>query len=129
LIEALFWVMVAWFWLTFRSYRALRPRFFATAVTDEGQTGTWRVERVAWAVHHASRIVPRATCLTQALAAQIMLARRGLPAMVHIGVRRDDTSTFEAHAWLTFRGVVILGNRSELADRYAQLAEYGPTAA
>lgn len=129
LTAALFWVMVAWFWLTFRTYRSLRPKFFAPGMTDENQTGTWRVERVAWAVHHASRLVPRATCLTQALAAQIMLARRGFSSTVHIGVKRDDTTAFEAHAWLTFRDVVILGDRVRLTERYAQLAEYGPTAA
>jgi len=38
------------------------------------------LEALIWTVRAAARFVPRATCLTQVLAAQILLARRGVEA-------------------------------------------------
>lgn len=46
-------------------------------------------DRVTWAVETASRHTPGVkTCLAQALAAQVLLARHGHPALVRIGVVR-----------------------------------------
>jgi hypothetical protein len=67
------------------------------------------LERVIWSVHVASRFVPRATCLTQSLAAQILLARRGYPAALRLGVARE-AGQFDAHAWLESNGRVVIGN-------------------
>ena len=69
------------------------------------------VERLAWSVSAASHLVPRATCLTQALAGQALLARHGHPARLHLGVARGEAGQFEAHAWLEAEGQVILGDR------------------
>jgi hypothetical protein len=63
---------------------------------------------VAWAVAVASRFVPKATCLVQALAGQALLARRGHAARLHIGVSKPE-GRFEAHAWLEDEGRPILG--------------------
>jgi hypothetical protein len=67
------------------------------------------LERVVWAVNVASRVVPHATCLTQSLAAQILLARDGYPADLHLGVARAGAH-FEAHAWVECNGRVVIGN-------------------
>jgi hypothetical protein len=69
------------------------------------------VERLAWSVSAASHLVPRATCLTQALAGQALLAQHGHPARLHLGVTRGDLGQFEAHAWLEADGQVVLGDR------------------
>lgn len=75
--------------------------------------------RVVWAVATASRYVPGAsTCLTRALAAQVLLARRGEVACLRIGVARRE-GRFQAHAWLESQGKVIFGG-SELGG-YAPL--------
>jgi hypothetical protein len=75
-------------------------------------------DRVARAVAAASRRVPGARCLAQALAGQILLARRGVPAEVRLGVARDGTDgpdetrgrgRVHAHAWLESEGRVVLG--------------------
>lgn len=44
------------------------------------------VWRCAHAVRRAARLVPRGSCLTQAMALQLILARRGQPCSVRIGV-------------------------------------------
>ena len=65
--------------------------------------------RLAWAITAASRGVPRATCLTQALAGQMLFASHGHRSQVHLGVARGADRQFEAHAWLTCAGRVVLG--------------------
>lgn len=67
--------------------------------------------RLKWAVQAASRYVPEATCLTQALAMQILLARQGYASDVHIGVAKGEAGKFEAHAWVESRGQVLIGGR------------------
>lgn len=64
---------------------------------------------VAWAVSRVSRAVPGATCLTQALAAQLLLSRRGYASRLRIGVARAPGDGLRAHAWLESDGLVVLG--------------------
>ena len=45
-------------------------------------------------------------CLEQSLTLWWLLARRGLPAELHIGVRKA-ASGFEAHAWVELFGAVV----------------------
>lgn len=87
----------------------------------------------AHAVRRAARLVPRASCLTQAMTLQLALARRGQPCSVRIGVDRAPAAStlnvpnssdeikadspalqsgvgrFEAHAWVEWQGRVVLG--------------------
>lgn len=78
-------------------------------------------ERIVWAVVAASRYVPKATCLTQALGAQVLLALRGYPAHLHFGVtKKGEEGQFEAHAWVEIQGKVLIGG-SELG-RYTPLS-------
>jgi hypothetical protein len=81
---------------------ARRVAFVAAWRTPAGP-----IESMAWAVAAAGRHVPSATCLTQALALQAMLARRGHPARVEIGVLKDPA--FRAHAWVVAGDRVLLG--------------------
>jgi hypothetical protein len=68
---------------------------------------THAVEQLAWAVTVVSRYVPRATCLTQALAMQVLLTHSGHQSRVEVGVVKD--SRFEAHAWVVCDGKVVVG--------------------
>ena len=76
------------------------------------------VQRLIWAVTAVGRRIPRSTCLTQALAAQVLLARSGHPSRIQFGVAKDGQRGFEAHAWLVFAGQVILGGD---VDRYTSI--------
>jgi hypothetical protein len=67
------------------------------------------VELLIWAVTAASRYVPGATCLAQALAAQVLLGRTGYPARLRIGVAKGEERKFEAHAWVESQGRVVIG--------------------
>ncbi|MEE8469670.1 MAG: lasso peptide biosynthesis B2 protein, partial [Planctomycetota bacterium] len=57
------------------------------------------LRRVRWAVNAASRLLPGTRCLAQALAGQVLLARRGVPTSLRIGVERSSEA-MSAHAWL-----------------------------
>jgi len=76
--------------------------------------------RVAWAVRTATHLLPAGrTCLTEALAAQYLLQRRGAAATLRLGVSRvADVVT--AHAWLEAAGGIVIGG--EIADRYQAFA-------
>jgi hypothetical protein len=70
---------------------------------------THQADRLAWAVAVASRFVPGATCLPQALAGRVLFSREGYPADIHVGVAKTPDSQFKAHAWLESEGRVVIG--------------------
>lgn len=67
--------------------------------------------RLLWAVGAAARrVMPQRPCLTQALTARILLARRGAhPTTLQIGVARSDDGSLAAHAWLERNGTILIG--------------------
>ncbi len=65
-------------------------------------------ERITWAVRASSRFVPQATCLTQALAAQVLLQREGYPAHLRLGVALEK-SKLQSHAWVESQGKIVIG--------------------
>lgn len=82
----------------------------------------------AWAVRVVARRIPRASCLTQALALQWLLARAGCSARIHIGVAKHAARGFEAHAWLESGGEILIGGEESL-DRFAQILKLPADAA
>ena len=65
--------------------------------------------KVSWAIDRAVRHVPfDAVCLPQAMAAHTLLKRRGVPSLMHFGVRKVD-GKLEAHAWLNAGEVEVTG--------------------
>jgi hypothetical protein len=44
----------------------------------------------------------------QAIAAKLMLKRRGIPSTLHLGVAKED-NRFMAHAWLRSGSIILTG--------------------
>ena len=66
--------------------------------------------RIGCAVRSAARHLPFETrCLAQAIAARVMLKRRGVASVLHFGVAKGATKAFDAHAWLDAAGVEVAG--------------------
>ena len=80
------------------------------------------VYKVVWAVSAAARRVPKATCLTQALATQIMLGRRGHRTSLQLGIMKSEAGEFDAHAWEERNGRVLIG----LNDTFHKLTRLPP---
>jgi Transglutaminase-like superfamily len=122
LLHALFVVAVVrtgLFLLPFRTVKRL------TARTGRRAAPLRSVARCAWAVRASSRYVPGATCLTQALAAQALLAESGYDSRIEIGVRKDEHRRFRAHAWVVCGQEIVIGGAE--AYRYVPLAAWDNT--
>ena len=78
---------------------------------------TFEVWRRAHAIKRAARLVPCASCLTQALALQHVLSSCGEASSLVLGVDSDPTKSksrsFQAHAWIEWRGRVLIGGPIE----------------
>src|SRR4051812_28755303 len=102
LAEATLWVVAVrmGLWVvrfpSLRHFLDRRIRVRSDAAWDDRP----QIERIIWAVRIASLHLPQASCLTQALAAQVLLGRRGHAADLRIGVARGVDGALEANAWL-----------------------------
>jgi hypothetical protein len=106
--------------LPFRTLRRLLARLAQVPARGRG-SGSIPPERIVWAVSVASRIVPgTGTCLVRALAAQVLLVRRGHPSRLRLGVARNEKGRLEAHAWLESQGTIVIGGE-ESPSRFAPL--------
>jgi hypothetical protein len=88
-------------------FAALRRCVALLAKTRASASAT--PERVAWAVEAAGRRVG-AACLAKAMAARVMLARRGHEGELRIGVARGEGGGIQAHAWVEQGGRVLVGS-------------------
>ena len=78
------------------------------------------IEQIIWAIRTSCRFVPKATCLTQAITAAIMLNYNGHRSNVVLGVVSNSSDSFEAHAWVESDGKIIVGKVKGMA-RYVIL--------
>ena len=102
----LLWAVRIMLWmLPFSVIQKIIGRF--TAVS--GESHSIPLEKLTWAVAVMSRYVPKATCLTRALTAQILLAGQNYSSNIKIGVSKTE-GNFEAHAWLEADNKIILGD-------------------
>jgi len=95
--------------LTALSFARLRNvlRKLERRTTPEAEASRPAVDELVWAVGASSRYVPRATCLVQALALELLLERSGRAAAVQIGVAKEN-GDLKAHAWVESEGRRLL---------------------
>ena len=81
---------------------------------------------IAWSVRNAARLVPGATCLTQASAGQILLARRGHASTVRLSVpaMAGTPGKLAPHAWLMAGDIIVLGGTSQDYARHRPLHDF-----
>ena len=63
------------------------------------------------------------TCLTNAVAAQALMAAHGHATRLRFGAAKVEGS-FRAHAWLESNERVIVGGPKDLIDRYARFPDF-----
>jgi hypothetical protein len=92
-------------WLPFQTLRQLLD-----LVSKSRAGNQFPSDRIVWAVIAASRyVLGDKPCLTQALAVQVLIKRRGYPANLRIGVAREDGGELKAHAWVESEDRVVVG--------------------
>jgi Transglutaminase-like superfamily len=95
--------------------RALRAR--SKASPDHARLAG----EIGWAVTRSARYVPfKAVCLPQAMAARVMLKRRGVASVLHFGAAKAKDKPLDAHAWLDAAGVEVTGY--PVAKGFAEIA-------
>ncbi|HEY0606522.1 MAG TPA: lasso peptide biosynthesis B2 protein [Herpetosiphonaceae bacterium] len=110
-------IRVALWLLPFRVVHRLLAR-------PQGASPRFSIEQIGWAVAIAGVYLPRATCLPQALAAQVLLRRNGHAADLKIGVARDERGRLEAHAWVESAGRIVIGGSASTVARYTPLPAF-----
>jgi hypothetical protein len=105
--------------LSVAGYAAIRARMPAAATTADAH---FYARQLARRIERLARMVPGASCLTQALALQWLLARAGHGCELLVGVRRDEAGRFAAHAWVVCNDRIVLGAASTRVADYTELA-------
>lgn len=130
-VEAVAWLLLARLALIVIPFPRL-ARHLGTFVTPtvaralqtkskRSQDDTRRAEEVGWAVTRSARYVPfKAVCLPQAMAARVMLKRRGVASVLHFGAAKGQDKPLDAHAWLDAAGVEVTGY--PVANNFAEIA-------
>jgi hypothetical protein len=106
--------------LTLSSYSHVRS--LVTRLDARRDASIADLRRVAWGVAAAARLVPGASCLTQALAGQYLLAREGNASKISIGIEKGTGSELKAHAWLMSGRHIVLGGS---INGFAHLVDHG----
>ncbi|MGH2629744.1 MAG: lasso peptide biosynthesis B2 protein [Actinomycetota bacterium] len=123
LLRALVWVLVA------RLAVAVLPFGRVDALvrtTARARPRAVRVDpaRAGWAVARVAAVVPGATCLTQAVAARMVLGGSDRASRLVIGVRRIG-GVVQAHAWVVSGSEMVVGHRDDL-DSFVPLSVPDP---
>jgi hypothetical protein len=104
---------------------AIVQKLFASRVAPPGRMHRRPpIDRLLWAIAVAGRYVSGTTCLSLALAGRMILNRYGYPAHIHIGVAKEHTGSFGAHAWLESEGTIVIGGQ-ESTSLFAPLGVIG----
>ncbi len=125
------WLTLGEAWLTLTFYQAAlatqsRARLIDSAgeAKDSARSASRdfaRAQRLERLLRLAGRLHPRPpTCLARSLALQRMLKRRGVPAQIKIGARKEQ-GKLRAHAWVETHRQPI-GEAADVAARYAPFA-------
>ncbi len=119
----LLWAFRLGLWvLRFRSVRRLLA-FMCQGRYGRDSAHQLPPDRIAWAVHVVGRNVPGTkNCLVQAMATEALLARRGHPSRLRIGVARGRRGQLEAHAWVEGEGRILIGGVG--ADQFTPLPAF-----
>ncbi len=104
---AAIWMILIRAALRVAPFQSLR-RWLARA-SERGQSARITKSQIVWAVKAASRYVPLASCLTQALTGYLLLRQNAYDPSLRIGVARDSQQELQAHAWLECDGSVVIG--------------------
>jgi hypothetical protein len=78
------------------------------------KTNTYKPSETNRVKHSLRRVKAYAfwptTCYTEAIAARIILKRKGIQSQIYFGVRKDDNKKMLAHAWTKVKDDIITGN-------------------
>jgi Transglutaminase-like superfamily len=96
-----------------RSYRSTTPAATLSESSDLSQMPESAAEIIRF-VRAIGRRVRKVNCLVQGYSAFRLLEQEGVPVELRIGVATPRAGSMSAHAWLLWRGNVVLGGEVAL---------------
>jgi len=124
LVEAVALCTVAGALLKVLKFRRLAPRLgrhMAVSPAEHDKATSQQVAHVRWAIAAAARHLPwKPVCFPQAVTAQWMLRRRGIPSTLYLGA--DPARGYDAHAWVRAGTTIVTGGPRE--DRFAIVSSF-----
>jgi hypothetical protein len=118
--EALAAVVVASLAIRLLPFARIVAARAAPAKAGDADVALLRAMVRAW----CRRVPWRALCFESALALRTMLRRRGVEAVLHYGMARDEE--LRAHVWLSVGGETVIGGE---AEGYKEVAQFPPARA
>ncbi|MDQ3517885.1 MAG: lasso peptide biosynthesis B2 protein [Gemmatimonadota bacterium] len=124
LLEAVALCTLASVLLRVLRFRQLAPRLGRLMAESPGQHDSAALKqaaRVHRAIATAARHLPwKPVCLPQAVTAQWMLRRRGIPSTLYLGT--DPARGYDAHAWVRAGSVIVTGGPGQ--ERFAIVSSF-----
>lgn len=90
-------------------FNIVRNRLVCAQRPDGNEIDWGVVRRVVRSVELCGRFVPFASCLTLALATQVLMRMEGQYCDLKIGVAKNPDRHFGAHAWVEIGGQIVIG--------------------
>ncbi len=113
LMEAVVWLGIARASVLAMPYRKVVSRLSLwdqVLPSPDPEEARDAITRVTWAIATVGRHTPwESNCLARAIAAKVMLRRRGLESTLYLGVR-PGAESLTAHAWLGHHRSVLIGD-------------------
>jgi hypothetical protein len=107
--EAMLCLAIASLMIALRSFRNV-AQFMTAGRKTGGPAPGPQARRIAWALNACANRVPwKAVCFQRAVAAHMMLRRRGWATTINYGVRRADGGALAAHVWARSGDVDVIG--------------------
>ena len=127
LAEATAWLAFARLAILLMRFPALSRRLgipMQESTHDDDDRRRPDLRRIRWAIGAVSRRAPwRCKCLEQAVAAKMMLRRRGIESTLYLGVAREESgASVQAHAWLRCGSYYLTGG--EERARYTVVSTF-----
>ena len=91
--------------IPYRTLQRIADRVPARRIASDEEAS-----QIAHDITAVSRYVLEATCLTQALVAQVLLQRDGFSPKMKIGVAHGENGQLKAHAWIEMDGRIFIGD-------------------
>ena len=121
-LALLLWCRLLARWFPLRLYGRWLGELHAETPRHPAPPRAEAIRQIGWSVATASAILPwRDKCLIEAMAAKLMLRRRGAPTTLYIGAHRAPARGVIAHSWLRCGDQTVTGGDG---IGYAVVASY-----
>lgn len=126
--------MEAWIFLAFAravliflQFKKIVPLLGKTMVETTDEITEKKIDLLALislSLNRAAKYSPwRTKCFEQAIAAKMMLKRRGMKTTLYLGVYKDQMNKLGAHAWLKYNSIIVTGG--PFIEKYTVINWFG----